>query len=257
MRPPEQLQKDSNNQHQPKKQSDKNLFKSDVWNESHEFKSNPQRPFYFSNRYTFATALIMSLLICGICLAVVVTLWLTSGSTETYSSAGIALLLMSSSTIISSTSTTLIIAKIITSTATVATRTITYSQNFTFELTATAQCTAWTSFVTQLIVQPYILLTMSGTFNPIGVSVTNTTVIANIALALRTSTRYGPVTSNSLSWAVGLCGPSYELSASGTTCMCTSPGYAIRPCLTNQNYGGINTTTCSGPTQTMTVIFQY
>ncbi|CAF2041619.1 unnamed protein product [Rotaria magnacalcarata] len=233
MRPPEQLQKDSNNQHQPKKQSDKNLFKSDVWNESHEFKSNPQRPFYFSNRYTFATALIMSLLICGICLAVVVTLWLTSGSTETYSSA------------------------VITSTATVATRTITYSQNFTFELTATAQCTAWTSFVTQLIVQPYILLTMSGTFNPIGVSVTNTTVIANIALALRTSTRYGPVTSNSLSWAVGLCGPSYELSASGTTCMCTSPGYAIRPCLTNQNYGGINTTTCSGPTQTMTVIFQY
>ncbi|CAF2122835.1 unnamed protein product [Rotaria magnacalcarata] len=233
MRPPEQLQKDSNNQHQPKKQSDKNLFKSDVWNESHEFKSNPQRPFYFSNRYTFATALIMSLLICGICLAVVVTLWLTSGSTETYSSA------------------------VITSTATVATRTITYSQNFTFGLTATAQCTAWTSFVTQLIVQPYILLTMSGTFNPIGVSVTNTTVIANIALALRTSTRYGPVTSNSLSWAVGLCGPSYELSASGTTCMCTSPGYAIRPCLTNQNYGGINTTTCSGPTQTMTVIFQY
>ncbi|CAF1350511.1 unnamed protein product [Rotaria magnacalcarata] len=233
MRPPEQLQKDSNNQHQPKKQSDKNLFKSDVWNESHEFKSNPQRPFYFSNRYTFATALIMSLLICGICLAVVVTLWLTSGSTETYSSA------------------------VITSTATVATRTITYSQNFTFGLTATAQCTAWTSFVTQLIVQPYILLTMSGTFNPIGVSVTNTTVIANIALALRTSTRYGPVTSNSLSWAVGLCGPSYELSASGTTCMCTSPGYAIRPCLTNQNYGGINTTTCYGPTQTMTVIFQY
>ncbi|CAF3533404.1 unnamed protein product [Rotaria socialis] len=216
MRSPERFQKDSNNQHQPQKPNDKNLFKSNV--------SDSQTPFYLTKRFTFATYLTVTLLICGICLAVVVTLWLTSA---------------------------------ITSTSTVAARTIIYSQNFTNGHTATAQCTVWTSFVAQLIQQPYILLTMSGTFDPIGVSVTDPTVIANISLALRTSTAYGPVTSNSNSWAVGLCGPSYELSASGTTCMCRTPGYSIRPCLTNQNYGGVNTTTCSGPNQTMTVIFQY
>lgn len=130
-----------------------------------------------------------------------------------------------------------------------------YSQNFTSGVTPITQCTAWTNFVAQLTGSSYTLLTMNGTFDPVGITVTDPTVIANITLALRTSTAYGPVTSNGRSWEVGTCGGP-ELSASGSICQCPSLSYVVRPCISNSNYGGINSTTCSGPTQTMTVIFQ-
>lgn len=133
---------------------------------------------------------------------------------------------------------------------------IIYSQTFTGGVASNAQCTPWTAFVAQLIARPYTLLTMYGTFDPTGVTVTDPTIIANIAAALRTSTSYGPVTTNSRSWVVGACGGGYELSASGTTCQCTTPGYILRPCINHADYGGVNSTTCSGPTQTMTVVFQ-
>ncbi|CAF1187508.1 unnamed protein product [Didymodactylos carnosus] len=140
---------------------------------------------------------------------------------------------------------------------TAASNTVTYSQCFTSGATATSQCTAWTTFVAQLTPRAYTLLTIRGTQDLVGVTVTDATVISNIASALRTSTAYGPVTSNSRSWAVGSCGTAYELSASGTTCQCASPGYIARPCLTNLNWGGINNITCSAASQTITVIFQY
>jgi hypothetical protein len=133
---------------------------------------------------------------------------------------------------------------------------ITYSRSFTSGTTPSSQCTAWTTFVAQLTVHSYILLTMSGSIDPIGVTVTDPTVIAAIALALRTSGSYGPVTSNSRSWAVGGCGGGSELSASGSVCYCVT-GYNVRPCIGNSNYGGINGATCSAGTQTLIVTFQY
>jgi hypothetical protein len=144
-----------------------------------------------------------------------------------------------------------------TCTPTTTANTLIYSQNFSNTVTPTAQCTLWTSFVGQLTVRAYTSLIMCGTFDPIGVSTTDPNVIANISMALRTSMAYGPVMSNSRSWAIGRCGSGYELSASGSTCQCATPGYLLRPCINNLNYGGINTTTCSGPTQTITVIFRY
>jgi len=140
-------------------------------------------------------------------------------------------------------------------TTTTASILLVYSQSFTGSVTPSSQCTAWTSFTAQLTSLPYTLLTMNGTFDPVGITVTDPTVIASIASALTTSTPYGPVTSNGNSWMVGSCGGN-ELSASGSICACPSPGYVIRPCIGNTNYGGINTATCSGPSQIMTVIFQ-
>jgi hypothetical protein len=134
--------------------------------------------------------------------------------------------------------------------------TVKYSQSLTYGVTPSSQCTAWTSFVSQLTVRSYTLLTLCGTNDPIGVTVTDTTVIASIALALRTSTAYGPVTTNSRSWAVGSCGGGYELSASGSVCYCVT-GYNVRPCIGNYNWGGINGATCLAGTQTITVVFQY
>lgn len=133
---------------------------------------------------------------------------------------------------------------------------ITYSQTFSSGSTSPSQCSAWTSFVSQLTSRPYNLLTIRGTFDTVGVTVTDPTVILNIATALRTSGTYGPVTSNSRSWAVGACGGGRALSASSSVCACTA-GYVVRPCIGNRNWGGVNSATCNGPTQTMTVEFRY
>jgi hypothetical protein len=133
---------------------------------------------------------------------------------------------------------------------------ITYSQSFTTGVIPTTQCTAWATFVALLTVRPYSLLIARGSVDPVGVTVTDPVVIGNIALALRTSTAYGPVNSNARSWGVGLCGGGYELTVTGFVCSCTT-GYVVRPCIGNTNYGGINGATCSGLTQTMMVTFQY
>ena len=97
---------------------------------------------------------------------------------------------------------------------------------------------------------------MNGTFDPVGITVTDSNVVNNIAFALRTSTSYGPITVNDRSWIVGKCGNGFELSSSGSICGCQAPNYIVRPCRGNSNYGGINSATCGGPSQTMTVIFQ-
>jgi hypothetical protein len=39
-------------------------------------------------------------------------------------------------------------------------------------------------------------------------------------------------------------------------CSCQNPGYAVRPCNQNQNWGGVKTATCGAPTQTMSVVCQ-
>ncbi len=96
---------------------------------------------------------------------------------------------------------------------------------------------------------------MEGTNSPTGITLTNPTYIAAIASALHTNTAYGPVSSNGYSWSVGVCRSGFELSATGSTCQCSS-GFTVRPCIGDSNWGGINATTCSSSTQTMTVIFQ-
>ena len=97
---------------------------------------------------------------------------------------------------------------------------------------------------------------MSGTFDPVGVTTNDPVVVSAIALALLTSTAYGPVFSNGYSWMVGSCGPGSELSAGGSICNCLNPDYVVRPCIGNSNYGAIRDATCSSASQTMTVIFQ-
>lgn len=97
---------------------------------------------------------------------------------------------------------------------------------------------------------------MRGSLDPVGVTLTDPVVIGNIASALKNSMAYGPVTSNSRSWAVGACGSGYELSATGAVCICVT-GYIARPCIGNANFGGINGSTCTAPSQTITVTFLY
>ena len=109
----------------------------------------------------------------------------------------------------------------------------------------------------QLTTRSYTSLTISGTYDTVGVTLTDATIIGNITLALRASSSYGPVSSNGHSWAVGACGAGSELSAGGSVCACRTPSYALRACIGNSNWGGVNSTTCSAPTQTMTATFEY
>jgi hypothetical protein len=59
-------------------------------------------------------------------------------------------------------------------------------------------------------------------------------------------------------WVVGQCGTGIELTATGGLCQCQMPGWTVRPCIGmgDPNWGGVNTTTCNAPNQTMTVVFQ-
>ena len=133
-----------------------------------------------------------------------------------------------------------------------------YCQPFITDVIATSQCTEWTNFVSQLTVRPYTSMTLLSSNDPTGVTLTDPTIIGNIAAALRTSTTYGPVTSNGRSWVVGGCGGGHALSASGTPCACPNPANIVRPCIINNvNWGGIGGAVCSAVTQTIVVVFQY
>jgi hypothetical protein len=136
----------------------------------------------------------------------------------------------------------------------------TYSQSFIYGVLSTpAQCTAWTAFCASLNCSHYTLLQFYGSLDPIGISVIDPTVVNGIAAALLNSGIYGPTTSNGNSWVVTSppsCGSGVELGTGGNICSCLGGyGYAIRPCITNTNWGGVNSTTCGTPNQTITVTF--
>jgi hypothetical protein len=130
----------------------------------------------------------------------------------------------------------------------------TYSQNFTSGGTPSSQCTAWSSFVVGLTCSSYSSARIYGSNDPVGLTVTNSAVATGIASALRNSGSYTG-TSNGYTWVVGPCGGGYEIRSTGVPCQsCT--GYAISPCIGNNNWGGINGTTCGAGSQTMSLYFQ-
>ncbi|TAJ41037.1 MAG: HYR domain-containing protein, partial [Chitinophagaceae bacterium] len=140
---------------------------------------------------------------------------------------------------------------------------IVFSQNFVQGATNSTYCNAWTTFTNQLVAgNTYSKLTIKGTYDQTGVSVTDPAVIAQIAAALKNGTN-GTWTTNGRTWAVGNCGGPGALSATnGYVCSCDQNGYVVRPCIDlqsgygNPNWGGVNTATCNGPSQNITVVFE-
>lgn len=138
--------------------------------------------------------------------------------------------------------------------------TLTYSQNFVGGATPTTQCTAWDAFRASLTTSyTYLSFTISGSQNPTGITCTNPTIAAAVAAALRTATT-GSWSSDGQNWGVytgcgsGCGGTIVELTNTGSGCNCNN-GYNIRPNIANNNWGGINGTTCGAVSQTMTVVF--
>ncbi|MBI3502183.1 MAG: DUF1573 domain-containing protein [Bacteroidetes bacterium] len=139
--------------------------------------------------------------------------------------------------------------------------TILYSQSFTQGQTPTTQATAWVTFRQQLTSHPYNKLRIYGSNNPTGITLTDATAIANIANAMNTLTNYSTtVAGNTWNVYVNACNGGIQLAVNTVACNCdgASPNvYLLRPEIGNNNWGGINTATCNGPTQTMSVEFSY
>jgi cysteine-rich repeat protein len=121
-----------------------------------------------------------------------------------------------------------------------------------------AHCPAWNTFRMQLgQFNNFTYIKLWGSNNMAGVECMG--AAANqICQALGTGQAMNNIACNGRTWNVGTCGSGVELSAQPGICQCTNPGYISRPCIGqgNSNWGGINTNTCGGPSQTIEVVCQ-
>ena len=139
-----------------------------------------------------------------------------------------------------------------------------YSDAFTQNQSASAQARQdWVNFRASLIPSAYDTVTISGTFDTTGRTLTDATIVPQIAAALHNATS-GSWTAGGFTWNVGACGSEPAALAANTgndpfvTSCNENPGYIVRPNIGtgNFNWGGVNTATCFGqPSQTMTVTF--
>ncbi|PYK40035.1 MAG: hypothetical protein DME49_01985, partial [Verrucomicrobia bacterium] len=118
----------------------------------------------------------------------------------------------------------------------------------------------WEDFRQSLTPAGYDTVTIRGTFDTVGRTLTDATVVPQIATALKSGTS-ASFNTGGYTWNVGTCGSGIEFNASNignVICACLgSQAYTVRPEIGtgNPNWGGVNTNTCSGPSQTITVIF--
>ncbi|HSQ65321.1 MAG TPA: hypothetical protein VLM85_19010 [Polyangiaceae bacterium] len=132
---------------------------------------------------------------------------------------------------------------------------VSYHASFDTFIVPTTQCTDWDSFRANLK-GTYSSITLSGSNDPTGRTCTG--VNANtLCQALHSGTTVVNLSCGGYAWNVDTCvsGTSIEISADGTACYCSiTNGYAVRPCIGNQNWGGIESTACEAPPQTISVV---
>jgi hypothetical protein len=123
-----------------------------------------------------------------------------------------------------------------------------------FQSPSSAQCNRWNDFrLNQLMDGSYSSVTMSGTFDPNGVTCSDPAAATQICQALHHGS-FASVFCNGHTWNVGECnGVILELDLGFCTCN-SDPGHAILPCIFNESWGGMNTGTCSAPSQNMRVV---
>ncbi|KIG17463.1 Microbial collagenase, secreted [Enhygromyxa salina] len=120
-------------------------------------------------------------------------------------------------------------------------------------------CASWNTFRTDLqAFNNFTRVAIWGSNDPMGVEC-NGAAANTICQALASGQAMTNIACDGRTWNVGTCGSGIELNAQGNgVCQCTNPGYIARPCIGggNPNWGGVNTATCSGPTQTIEVVCQ-
>lgn len=144
----------------------------------------------------------------------------------------------------------------------VSAQTVAWSDSFVSGQRPTAaQCQSWTNFLNQLAGKNFSSVTFSGSNNPAGKTISDPAVATALAVLLSTKMAGSVISESNDTWAVIPCGPggcggaSISLSVNGNGgCNCADT-YTVRPHATNGNWGGINTTSCIAPSQSMTLEF--
>jgi hypothetical protein len=131
----------------------------------------------------------------------------------------------------------------------------TYSQAFQNGVTPTTQCTAWTTYQSSLLAGGYSLVTISGSNDTAGVTCTG--AAANTICQAIHSGATTTTVCNGHTWYTGPCGSGTEVTADSALCSCGSGAtYTVRPCIGNDNWGGMDGVTCAAASQTLDVICQ-
>src|SRR5437764_4247741 len=126
----------------------------------------------------------------------------------------------------------------------------------------------WEAFIDSLVPADYDTVTISGSNDTTGRTLTDATIVPQIATAMKNHTG-GTWAAGGFVWSVGIgCSQAdadpdaVELNANSIAdgahvCACPNPGYVVRPDIgpNNSSWGGVNTATCGGPSQTITVSF--
>jgi len=150
-------------------------------------------------------------------------------------------------------------------------QTITYSEAFSSGAgycPGSSQYDNWVAFRAQLDTTAFVFtgVTVKGSADAIGFTCSDPTLVAQMAGSLKDGVVGDWSGCGGTNWHVGVgcfsgvCGTAanaIEFTATGSNCICETPGYTLRPCIGSSNWGGVNTSTCGGSTQTMTVEFQY
>jgi hypothetical protein len=141
-------------------------------------------------------------------------------------------------------------------------QTATWTDSFVQGATPTTdQCQNWNSFRAGLALKNFASVSLSGTFDEVGMTISDPVAATELAQLL-SSGAPGTVISGGHTWTVGTCGTSLcgglsiTLSVDGSSDACNcSDTYAIRPNSSGNQWGGINTVSCNAPSQTMRLVF--
>lgn len=131
-----------------------------------------------------------------------------------------------------------------------------FSGSFTQGQDAEPLCPSWNAFRASIDSgTTYSEIILRGSADPTGKTCTGASA-NTLCQNLRTGTSTA-LSCDGNPWNIGGCGNGIEISTTGTICQCPV-GHTVRPCIQpfNPNWGGMNTATCSGPSQTLEVICQ-
>jgi hypothetical protein len=127
-----------------------------------------------------------------------------------------------------------------------------FSEDF-FPLQDTVQqCNRWNDFLlNQLSSGSFSSVSMSGSFDPLGVTCSDPAAATRICRALHDGI-FDSVSCGGRTWNTGQCGGT-ELSVDVGVCLCSN-ARTVRPCIGADFWGGVNTPTCLAPAQNITVV---
>jgi cysteine-rich repeat protein len=128
-----------------------------------------------------------------------------------------------------------------------------FSGAFTLNQDGQASCAPWNTFRASILGGGYTKITMRGSNDGVG-RVCNGVNANTLCQNLKNGTAI-QLACDGFTWRIGTCGAGIEIGTASAICQCEN-NYVVRPCIGqgNPNWGGINSATCNGPSQTIEVI---